>query len=257
MSHALKRLWVKVSLYTWHLLRISSALILLVGLGCYIYAVATAPEPPDPKAAETARSVCGRLSGNTFVVPRHYVVFWPEYEGASVWDKNRVHNERGCEAPLVSLPLVMTWPQLQPANQSEYFRDGLKFDGLEVVIAPAPDENFDLRTRLNALLAAAQSQNSERPTYLEASGLYLIERKDQTFPDVINGYYWKEKDGEVDTVFECLGNKGRYGYYNCQATFVLRELKVLVTVGFTSEKLKDWNRIERSVKDFVLFSVEK
>lgn len=257
MSLTLKRLLFKGCTYIWQILRVCTALLLLAGLGSYIYVMATAPDTPAPETSETAKPICGRLSGKTIVVPRSYVIFWPEYEGASAWDKQRIHNKRGCDAQLVSLPLVMTWPQLQPANQFDYFRDGLRFDGLEVTVAPAPVEHFDLRTRLDALLAYTPEEKIEVPAYVEGSGLYWLERKDRTFPDVVNGYYWKEQGGKVEAVFECLGNKGGQGYYHCQAEFMLKELSARVTVGFSSEKFKDWNQIESAVKEFVLSSVEK
>ncbi|NNB43653.1 hypothetical protein RBU55_20810 [Pseudomonas chlororaphis subsp. aurantiaca] len=257
MSFTLKRFFLKTCIYAWQLFRGCIAFILVAGLGYCIFLVATSPDTSDSEEPVSTQPVCGRLSGKTIVLPRSYVVFWPEYEGASTWDKNSVHNKKGCEAELVSLPLVMTWPQLQPAKQSEYFRDGLRFDGLEVVIAPVEIEAFDLRTRLGALLGYAQGESIDVPAYIEGPGLYFVEHKDRTFPGVVNGYYWKEEGGKVETVFECLGSKGGQGYYNCRGEFVLNELDVLVKVGFTPEKLKDWNLIESSVSEFILSSVEK
>ncbi|WP_154401743.1 hypothetical protein [Pseudomonas farris] len=257
MSLALKRFLLKTCVCVWQLLRGCIALVLVAGLCYCIFLVVASPDTSDSEESVSAQPICGRLSGKTIVVPRNYVVFWAEYEGASVWDKNSIHNKKGCDAELVSLPLVMTWPQLQPAKQSEYFRDGLKFDGLEVVMAPIKVKAFALRTRLDALLGYAQGENIEAPTYVEDPGLYFVERKDRTFPDVLNGYYWKEEGGKVKAVFECLGNKGGQGYYNCRGEFVLNELDVLVKVGFTPEKLNDWNHIESSVKEFVLSSVGK
>ncbi|MGE7956144.1 hypothetical protein ACQKQA_06000 [Pseudomonas sp. NPDC089530] len=257
MSLALKRFLLKTCIRVWQLLRVCIALALGAGLFYCIYLVMSSPDTSSVESVVSTQPICGRLSGKTLVVPRNYVVFWAEYEGASTWDKNRAQNKKGCDAELVSLPLVMTWPQLQPAKQSEYFRDGLKFDGLEVVLAPTGAEAFDLRTRLDALLGYGQGESIAPPAYAEELGLYFVTRQDKTFPDVLNAYYWKEQGGQVQAIFECLGNRGGSGYYNCREEFVLNELEALLKVGFTPEKLKDWKRIESSVKEFVLSSVVK
>ena len=248
---------LKACVSVWQLLRVLVAVILLVGLCYYVFLVMSSPKTLEGVEQVSTQPICGQLSGRTIRVPRNYVVFWAEYEGDSSWDKNAFHNRKGCDANLASLPMVVSWPDFQPANQSKYFSEGLRFDGLVVVVSPIKYREFDLRSRLDSFLGTTKGKEVEGSTYVKDLGLYFVRRKDRSFPEVRNGYYWSEEGGAVQTVVECLGEQVGEGFYNCRGEFVLSELDVLVKVGFTPEKLKDWKRIESSVEAFVLSSIEK
>ncbi|MEW7859351.1 hypothetical protein AB2M95_25870 [Pseudomonas chlororaphis] len=253
----LKGLLFKAFIFVWQLLRFFVAIFLLVGLCYYIFIVMFSPKVLESVEPVSTQSICGRLSGRVIVVPRNYVVFWAEYEGESSWDKNTFHSEKTCDANMTSLPMVVSWPDFQPANQSKYFSEGLRFDGLEIVVSPIKYKGFDLRSRLAALLGTAKGEEVEGATYIEELGLYFVKRKDRSFPEILNGYYWSEEGGEVQAVFECLGDQAGEGFYNCRGEFVFSQLDALMKVGFTPEKLKAWKRIVSLTEEFVLSKVEK
>jgi hypothetical protein len=248
---------LRVCVFVWQLLRVLVAVVLLVGLCYCVFLVMNSPKALKGVEQVSTQPICGQLSGRTIRVPRNYVVFWAEYEGESAWDKNTFHNKKGCDANLASLPMVVSWPDFQPANQSKYFSEGLRFDGLEVVVSPIKYREFDLRSHLDSFLGATKEKEVEGSTYVKDLGFYFVKHKDRSFPDVLNGYYWSEEEGEVQAVVECLGEQVGENFYNCRGEFVLSELDVLVKVGFTPEKLKDWKRIKSSVEAFVLSSIEK
>ncbi|KAA0977253.1 hypothetical protein [Pseudomonas sp. ANT_J28] len=239
----------------WQFLRIVCGVVLLGAFLYFIYLMVVSPRGSEGLEEKAAQPICGRLSGKTLVVPRSYVVFWAEYEGESAWDKNTFHENTGCDANFISLPMVVTWPSFQSVDHSKYFRDGLGFDGLEVVVTPMFHNEFYLRARRDAFLGNATGQQVEGASYIDGLGLYLVKRRDNTFPEILNEYYWREEEGEVQAVFECLGNHKDVGVYSCRGEFLLGQLDALIKIGFTPEKLSDWKSIAVLTKEFVLSKV--
>ncbi|NWB31903.1 hypothetical protein [Pseudomonas gingeri] len=232
-----------------------SAVILLAALCYFVFLMVGSSRKTALSEFDPTQPVCGRISGKTISVPRNYVVFWAEYEDESSWDKENFHRHRGCDANLTSLPIVVSWPDFQPPNHAKYFDQGLRFDGLDIVITPLEDQSSDLRSRLDFLIGGNQGGGVEDAVFVKQLGLYLVRRQDKTFPEIINEYYWREEGGAVSMVFECLGDRGGGEIYNCQVEFVLDQLRSKVKVGFLPDKLIVWKEVVDSTKAFVLSKV--
>lgn len=196
--------------------------------------------------------VCGKLNGHVIEVSRKYIVFWPEYEGKSSWEKGFIHNKEGCDANLVSLPMIMTWPGMTPANHTTYFLQNPEFEGLGIHLEPLTRPNGDLRYRLERYLEKTSSEDAKRVSFLSELGLYFVRGNDRTFTQNLNGYYWYEEGGEVPIVFECLWSGPEYRYYVCEGAFVSVEAESLVEITFTPEKLQEWKEIVVATKNFIL-----
>ncbi|MBJ9975079.1 hypothetical protein IAE35_06150 [Pseudomonas sp. S75] len=232
-----------------------SAIILLPIFCFFIFLIVESPKKTVVSPPDSTQPVCGRVFGKTISVPRHYVMFWAEYEGESSWDKETFRRHTGCAIDLVSLPMVVSWPDFQPPNQAKYFQQGLRFEGLDIVLTPTESNGFDLRSRLNFLLGRDQEGGLEPVEYVESLGLYLTRRQDKTFPENTNEYYWREEDGDIQAVFECLGGRNGGKVYSCQGEFFLEQLASKVAVGFTPDKLDAWKKIIDSTKTFVLSNI--
>lgn len=243
-----------ISLWTWQLSRFFCAITLFAALAYFIFLIINTSKTTSNIEEHPTESICGRLADKTLVIPRKYVAFWAEYEGESTWDKNTFLKNRGCDVNFTSLPMIVTWPDFQTANHSQYFREGLGFQGIEIDISPANDRTLDLRSRLDAYLGNGKNDEPEGVTYDERLELYTTKRRNAKYPEYINEYYWREESGETQAVFECLG-KGKAGIYSCKGQFFISELKSIVKVRFTPEKLTDWKNVVVSVRKFIMSRV--
>lgn len=251
VSNILLKMYVGI----WRLLRIFSAIILLVASCWFVFFMVMPSKNRTLPAADSTQPVCGRIAGKTLVVPRNYVVLWAEYEGESAWDKQTFRRHTGCDVNLRSLPMVVSWPSFQPPNQANYFQQGLRFDGLDIVLTPREGNGLDLRSRLAFLIGEKQEEKTEDAEYVESLGLYLVRRRDNTFPENMNEYYWREEGGTVQAVFECLGDRKGGAIYSCRGEFPLEQLVSRITVGFTPDKLGTWKDMIDSTKAFVLSKI--
>lgn len=200
--------------------------------------------------------VCGKLNGHVIEVSREYFAFWPEYEGKSSWEKGFTNNKKGCGANLVSVPMVMTWPGMIPANHATYFVQALEFEGLSVSLGPFRRSGIDFRSTLDFFLSATPPQWIDRVRFDEEVGLYYVDGNDRVFDGRVNKYFWLETNGEIPVVFECLWLTMENRLYTCEGTYVLKELGVLVDVRFTPEKMKDWSTIISAVEKFVVEKIK-
>lgn len=74
MPLALKRFLLKTCIFVWQLLRVCIALILIAGLGFYIFLVVDFPWRSGTGQSLSAQPISDRLSGETIAVPRSYLV---------------------------------------------------------------------------------------------------------------------------------------------------------------------------------------
>jgi hypothetical protein len=204
-----------------------------------------------------AEMVCGQLNGHVIKVQREYIAFWAEYEGKSSWEKGFTNNKKGCGANLVSVPMIMTWPEMAPANHVTYFKQALEFEGLSVSLGPFRRSGIDLRRTLEFFLSATPPQWIDLVRFDEGVGLYYVDGNDRVFDGRVNKYFWLETNGEISVVFECLWLTRENRLYTCEGSYVLKELGVLVDVRFTPEKMKDWSAIVRAVEKFVVGKIKK
>lgn len=200
--------------------------------------------------------VCGKLNGHVIKVSRKYSAFWPEYEGKSSWENGFIHNKKGCDASLVSLQMVMTWPEMMPANHTTYFVQALEFEGLGVKLEPLRRPNNDMRYALDFFLWRTPAQWKEHVRFDEDLGLLYVDGNDRVFTESLNRYYWLESGGEISIVFECLWLARENRLYTCEGRYVLEEIGALVSVDFTPEKMKAWREIVGAVRAFVLSKVK-
>jgi len=201
--------------------------------------------------------VCGKLNGHVIEVSRKYSAFWPEYEGKSSWEKGFIHNKKGCDANLESLPMVMTWPGMMPANHTAYFVQALEFEGLSVNLEPLRRPNSNMRYALDFFLRETPGQWKEQVRFDERLGLFYVDGNDRVFAGRLNRYYWLENSSEVSIVFECLWLARENRFYTCEGRYVLNEIDTLVSIDFTPEKMKEWKEVVGAVKTFVLSKVTK
>lgn len=201
--------------------------------------------------------VCGKLNGHVIEVSRKYSAFWPEYEGKSSWEQGFINNKKGCDASLESLSMVMTWPEMMPANHTTYFVQALEFEGLSVKLEPLRRPSNDMRYALDFFLWRTSARWREHVQFDEGLGLLYVDGNDRVFTESLNRYYWLENRDEVSIVFECLWLARENRFYTCEGRYVLEEIDALVSVDFTPEKMKEWKEVVGAVRAFVVSKVKE
>jgi hypothetical protein len=201
--------------------------------------------------------VCGKLNGHIIEFSRDYSMFWPEYEGKSSWEKGFTDNKQGCDASLTSVSIVMTWPQMMPANRVTFFTQALQFEGLAVQLKPRSRIEVDFRPLLEHFLSATPAGWKEQVSFDNALGLFYVEGKNRIFSEYINKYYWLEVGGKIPVVVECkwLSKIGRLDF--CEATYALNEINALVDMRFTPEKIDQWESMIKAVEKFVISKIKQ
>ena len=134
----------------WSLLRIGAAVLLLIFYMPALF-VWLSPQNLSKEDAERYKNyqppnplvTCGVISGTVLEVSRKYIMFWPEYEGKSSWEKGFIFNKKGCDANLRALDLTVSWPGFQVVKSEDYFVRCDKNSILEMTVAPLIQrENF-------------------------------------------------------------------------------------------------------------------
>ncbi|PKI21976.1 hypothetical protein CXB65_13920 [Pseudomonas monteilii] len=239
-------------LWVWSFLRLCSAVLLLTPV-LVIIVVAWKSEPWKPGGVKFDPFVCGRISGEVYKFSRLYFPFWPEYEGKSSFDPGFIYNKKGCDANLVSVFLSMTWPELEPADDSLVFRQGLEHEGLLVAVAPITAREGDLRRQLEFLLRKSPAETITLAEYDESSSLYRVEARDTIFENHKKLIYWQGELDDLAAVGYCSWRPKVPNYYSCRMTFVVFG-DVLVKVIMRPDKLMRWLEVRRSVVDFLINS---
>ena len=201
--------------------------------------------------------VCGKLNGHVIEIQREYIAFWAEYEGKSSWEKGFTDNKKGCGANLVSLPMVMTWPGMKPANHTTYFVQALEFEGLSVTLRPRRVPGTNLRALLEFFLSSTPLEWKGRARFDETLGLFYVSGNHRVFAGDINKYYWLEVDSEIPLVIECLWLAREDRLYTCEASYILKEVEATAIIRFTPDKVKDWKVIIGMVEKFVVDKIKK
>lgn len=201
---------------------------------------------------------CGMISGTVLEVPRKYIMFWPEYEGKSSWDKDSVFNKKGCDANLISLGLTVSLPDFNVVRASDYFMSQSSLPVLDIAITPLVQQEYFMRSRLNALTGIRKGETLEGGliSYDEALELFFVERSDAVFTDLMNRYYWLESNDEVWVVFECFRTRVSTELYSCDGFFLLEELSASVKIKFPFVELERWKELVGGAKKFILSKVK-
>ncbi|PNM14054.1 hypothetical protein A6J64_019750 [Yersinia enterocolitica] len=214
--------------------------------------------------------VCGKFNGHVMEVPDRYIIYWAEYEGASAWDPNFIYNKKGCDANFVVLPMIASWPDMQPGDKSKWYKQRLRFEGLAISVEPFKRSDTDITYKRDFFLRKQNDRTFDPVIYIDKLGLFFVEatRKIARFPPVekndpyrfdedINGYYWAEVNGQVPVVFDCQWLPLEKRYYICDALFVMPEIGSLVEVTFTIEKLPQWRAIVSRTQQFLLSHIKR
>ncbi|MEI9749089.1 hypothetical protein [Moellerella wisconsensis] len=183
--------------------------------------------------------VCGKFNGHVMEVPANYIIYWAEYEGASIWNPDFIYNKKGCEANFRVLPMIINWPDMQAGDQEEWWKKKRE------------DKRFDpmmYHQELN-LYSVKVTKKSVRSKLADRSSRYF-------FDENINNYYWAEIDGRIPVVFDCMWLPLKKRYYTCEAMFVMPEIGVFVEVIFTPEKLLQWQEIVSKTQQFLLSKIK-
>ena len=228
--------------------------------------------PPFASSENRPGFVCGKFNGHVMEVPKEYIIYWAEYEGKSSWTPGFTKNKKGCDANFTSLPMIASWPDMQPGDKSKWYKQGLRYEGLAISVEPYRRSDTDVAFMRDAYLRLRKYENKtfDPVVYIDKLGLFFVkatrklfraEPQDRNSPywfdKTINGYYWAEVNGQVPVVFDCQWLPLEKRYYICEARFVMPEIGSLVEVIFTVEKLPQWRAIVSSTQQFLLSHIKR
>ena len=255
-----------IYIFIWQILRIGAASLLLIfyvpALFFWIGPQNVSEEdieryknyqPPNPLVT------CGMISGTVLEVSRKYIMFWPEYEGKSSWDKDFIFNKKGCDANLRTLDLTVSWPGFQIVKSEDYFARRDEISILEITVAPLVKREDFMGRKLKFYALARQGGgvlSAEDKNYEVELNLFSAERSDHIYTDIMNRYYWSEVNGEVVVLFECYRARKNNQLKDCKGYFLLDEFEAFVRVRFSFEELKHWQEIVEQTKHFILSKVK-
>ena len=214
--------------------------------------------------------VCGKFNGHVMEVPDSYIIYWAEYEGASAWDPDFINNKKGCDANFVVLPMIASWPDMQPGDQELWYKQGLEYEGLAITVRPFRRSDIDITYKRDFFLRKQNDRTFDPVIYIDKLGLFFVkstrklfraEPQDRNSPywfdEDVNGYYWAEVNGQVPVVFDCQWLPLEKRYYICEARFVMPGIGSRVEVIFTVEKLPQWRAIVSSTQQFLLSHIKR
>ncbi|WP_420074658.1 hypothetical protein [Yersinia sp. 2542 StPb PI] len=214
--------------------------------------------------------VCGKFNGHVMEVPKEYIIYWAEYEGKSSWTPGFTKNKKGCDANFTSLPMIASWPDMQPGDKSKWYKQGLEYEGLRMRVEPFKRSDTDITYKREFFLRKQNDRTFDPVVYIDKLGLFFVkatrklfraEPQDRNSPywfdKTINGYYWSEVEGKVPVVFDCMWLPLEKRYYICEALFVMPEISSLVSVVFTIEKLPQWRAIVSNTQQFLLSHIKR
>uniref|UniRef100_UPI00119DA8F5 hypothetical protein n=1 Tax=Yersinia bercovieri TaxID=634 RepID=UPI00119DA8F5 len=181
-----------------------------------------------------------------------------------------INNKKGCDANFVVLPMITSWPDMQPGDKSNWYKEKRGFNGLTISVEPLKRPDSDITYRRDFYLKKRKDKTFDPVIYRDDLGLFfvkatqkLIRSKSQDendpywFDEDINGYYWQEIDGRIPVIFDCIWLPLEKRDYICEAHFVMSEIGSLVEVSFTPEKLKQWKEIVSNTHQFLLSHIKK
>ncbi len=157
--------------------------------------------------------VCGKFNGHVMEVPKEYIIYWAEYEGASAWDPDFINNKKGCDANFVVLPMIASWPDMQPGDQELWYKQGLRYEGLRIRVEPYRRSDTDVAFMRDAYLRLRKYENKtfDPVVYINELGLFFVKSTRKLFraePQDRNSPYWFDEDLMVITGQKLTGGAG-------------------------------------------------
>ncbi|CNJ83667.1 Uncharacterised protein [Yersinia aldovae] len=217
--------------------------------------------------------VCGKFNGHVMEVPKEYIIYWAEYEGKSSWTPGFTKNKKGCDANFTSLPMIASWPDMQPGDQNLWYEQRLEYEGLIISVRTFKRSDTDITYKRNFFLRKQNDRTFDPVIYIDKLGLFFVkatkklnrgpppDKNDLYWPywfdENINGYYWAEVNGRVPVIFDCVWLPLEKRYYRCEALFVMPEIGSLIEVSFTAEKLPQWKTIVSNTQQFLLSHIKR
>ncbi|WP_186378442.1 hypothetical protein [Yersinia intermedia] len=214
--------------------------------------------------------VCGKFNGHVMEVPKEYIIYWAEYEGKSSWTPGFTKNKKGCDANFTSLPMIASWPDMQPGDQELWYKQGLEYEGLAITVRPFRRSDIDITYKRDFFLRKQNDRTFDPVVYINELGLFFVkatrklfraEPQDRNSPywfdEDVNGYYWAEVNGRIPVIFDCQWLPLEKRYYICEARFVMPGIGSRVEVTFTVEKLPQWRAIVSSTQQFLLSHIKR
>ncbi|WAH56981.1 hypothetical protein LZ023_28925 [Pseudomonas silvicola] len=199
---------------------------------------------------------CGKLSGNVIEVDKNYIKFWAEYEGKSSWEPGFINNKTGCDANLHSLPLRMSWPEMEPAGATYFSKRGNAW--IEVGYRPSGLRGNDLRWLLDLDLERGHFRRLGGRDFDEALGLHRVVLESERGEPLKVGVhvFWWEVNGKVLFVAECSWRVSPQDMDDCSGSLALSEWGSFARIYFSSSLLGDWNLMVRQVRSFFIANLK-
>ncbi|QJI32233.1 hypothetical protein HKK55_27220 [Pseudomonas sp. ADAK18] len=263
---SLKKIGARLYITVWQLLRGGAAILLLVIFvplliaGYYgFFNAENTSNTVEVRQDVDPRVVCGTLSNTIIEIPREYIVFWPEYEGKSSWEKGFTSNQKGCDAKLMSLYISVSWPDFQPLSINKSLVNNSKSLGLEITISPVLRKTDDMQYFLESRLKTGEnfSATYQHKYYDKSFELFYIDSSSPIVPEVMNRYYWAESNGSIPVVFECYRTRKSTEMHSCTGYFIMRDFDYFVSLEFPFYKFREWREIVKSTKFFISSKVNK
>ncbi|WP_050166976.1 hypothetical protein, partial [Yersinia enterocolitica] len=182
---------------------------------------------------------------------------------------------KGCDANFTSLPMIASWPDMQPGDKSKWYKQGLEYEGLRIRVEPYRRADTDVAFMRDAYLRLRKYENKtfDPVIYIDKLGLFFVkatkklnrgpppDKNDPYWPywfdKNINGYYWAEVNERISVIFDCVWLPLEKRYYRCEALFVMPKIGSLIEVSFTTEKLPQWRAIVIRTQQFLLSHIKR
>ena len=259
---AFKKTLVTLYALMWNSLRACAGLVLVLcvsSIGWFVYVgLSELPGKQIREAAKRAaapKTLCGKIAGVVYEFPKAYEHLWAEYEGKSSWEVGFVDNKKGCDANFVSVPLAITWPEMAAASYSEASK--FSFNGLLVQIVPNRHGANYLNNELTYLLSKTPREALVNAKYNYRLNLNFIRGGSTWFSEGEQGVFWREDNGVLRYVGSCEWLEQRQAYSRCLLYFLTSERGGVVSVEFLWGRIKDWESIAVSVKEYIKNHIKK
>ncbi|WP_249676524.1 hypothetical protein [Pseudomonas abieticivorans] len=189
--------WLFVNLMTFHGVRAFSGFMSLVT--DYHSAKERAELEVIGRLKPLSKSLCGKLSGQVIELSRSYIHMWADFEGKSWLEPGAIHNKTGCDANLIHLPLMASWPGFRPSTTDPHsFKEGEWF---RFTFDPYEGSYVNMQYLMDSYYEKTREANlpinvSQHPLGLSFSRLKL-------FSSDVDSVYWWGEDGAIEWVVAC------------------------------------------------------
>ncbi|WP_249676523.1 hypothetical protein [Pseudomonas abieticivorans] len=224
--------WLFVTLMTFHGVRAFSGFMSLAT--DYHSAKERAELEVIGRLKPLSKSLCGKLSGHVVELSRQYIDMWADFEGKSWLEPGAINNKTGCNANLVNLPLMVSWPGFRPSTTDPHsFKE---WEVFEFSFRPYSGPHLNMQYRIDSYYE--KTREAGLAVNVTQHPLGLMYSRLKLFSSEMDSVYWWEEGGAVEWVVACKSLM--YLPAKCQAQYIVVELGVFVTLYFPLTQLHDW-----------------